>query len=152
MALVCSQWVVCDCVHRMYLIPVNHSDIGLCLEETMEEPSEAETERVDKYCEEVAGTQDESECERMRTSGIHGLNRTNVQEFIWSLLYTCEAQTTLLTYDCGKCDLLREQNDECVDLTKRVILPTQPPTLAPDVAYVQPLARLASLILLLVAS
>ena len=54
--LVCSQWVVCDCVHRMYLIPVNHSDIGLCLEETMEEPSEAETERVDKYCEEVASS------------------------------------------------------------------------------------------------
>merc|ERR1712118_254025 len=99
--LICSQWVVCDCVHRMHLIPVNHSDIDLCMKEARDDPTPAEVERVDSFCAEVAGTEAESECERMRASGIHGLNRTEVQEFIWALLYTCEAQTKLMTYDFG---------------------------------------------------
>jgi hypothetical protein len=148
----CSQWVVCDCVHRMYLIPVNHSDIDLCVMETMEDPTPADVEKVDAYCEEVAGTQDESECDRMRNSGVYGMNRTEVQEFIWSLLYTCEAQTKMMTYDCGKCDLFAYKNDACVDTTMREIKPTEPPTLAPDISHVPLPARLGAFLLLFAAS
>jgi hypothetical protein len=133
----------------MYMIPVNHSDIDLCLKEAMEEPSEAEIEKVDSYCAEVAGTQDESECDRMRASGIYGLNRSLVEEFIWSLLYTCEAQTKLMTYDCGKCDLFYSENEACVDISKREIKPTEPPTLSPVASFSDPFAGFAALFSLL---